>query len=295
MVIKDSLSRKIFVFCNTIFLIFLALTCVYPILYVLFASLSSPTALMAHEGLLLKPLKFTTEAYKMVAKNPYILSGYAVTIFTAGVGTICTVLATTVGAYFFSRRNVMHQKMFMLIIVITMYIGGGLIPTYLLYKGLGLENNLLVLIIPGLVGTGNLIILRTAFYSVPDSLEEAAMIDGAGHVTTLFKVLFPLILPTIAVIAMYCIVGHWNAWFNASIYIRDRSMFPLQLILREILLQNDTSSMEDSLFMDLGERAMISMTIQYAVIIVATAPILCIYPFVQKYFVKGTMVGAVKE
>jgi len=295
MVIKDSLSRKIFVAFNTIFLIFIAIISVYPLLYVLFASFSSPTALMAHEGLLLKPLNFNTMAYKMVAKNPYIASGYAVTIFTAGVGTIATTLFTTIGAYFFSRKNVMHQKLLMIIIVITMYIGGGLIPMYLLYKSIGLENNLLVLILPGLVNTSHLIILRTAFYSVPDSLEEAAMIDGAGHLVTLFKVLFPLILPTMAVIAMYNIVGHWNSWFNASIFIRDREKFPLQLILREILMQNDTSSMENTLLMDVGDRSMISMTIQYAVIIVATAPILCVYPFVQKYFVKGTMVGAVKE
>lgn len=280
---------------NTIFLIFIALISVYPLLYVLFASFSSPTALMGHEGLLLKPLKFNIEAYKMVAKNPYIGSGYAVTIYTAFVGSFCTVIFTTVGAYFFSRKNVMHQKMLMIIIVITMYIGGGLIPQYILFRSMGLENNLLVLILPGLVSTSHLIILRTAFYSVPDSLEEAAMIDGAGHFVTLFKVLFPLILPTMAVIAMYNIVGHWNSWFSASIYLRDRSLFPLQLILREILLQNDTSSMENTLMMDVGDRSMISMTIQYAVIIVATAPILCVYPFVQKYFVKGTMVGAVKE
>ncbi len=297
MKIKDSFSRKLFIFINTLIMIGLIIITLYPMLYVLFASFSSPSALMAHEGVLLYPLKFTTIAYSAVAKNPYILSGYAVTVWVVVTSVVIQLVLTLFGAYFFTRKNVMHKKMLMLIIMFTVYVGGGLIPTYIMYKGMGLENSLWVLILPGMVNTTHLIIMRTAIYGVPDSLEEAATIDGAGHFTILFKVITPLVVPTLAVIAMYSIVGHWNAWFNASIYIRDRAKFPLQLILREILIQNDTSSMDNSVIsgVDMGEKAMLNTTIQYATIMVATLPVLCIYPFLQKYFVKGTTIGAVKE
>lgn len=297
MKIKDSFSRKLFIFVNTLIMIGLIIITLYPMLYVLFASFSSPSALMAHEGLLLYPLKFTTIAYSAVAENPFIFSGYAITIWVVVVSVAIQLVLTLFGAYFFTRKNVMHKKMLMLIIMFTVYVGGGLIPTYLMYKGMGLENSLWVLVLPGMVNTTHLIILRTAIYGVPDSLEEAATIDGAGHYTILFKIITPLVVPTLAVIAMYSIVGHWNAWFNASIFIRDRAKFPLQLILREILIQNDTSSMDNALTsgVDMGEKAMLNTTIQYATIMVATLPVLCIYPFLQKYFVKGTTIGAVKE
>ena len=175
----------------------------------------------------------------------------------------------------------------------TMYFSGGLIPTYLWIKKLGLIDNLLVLIIPGAITTTNMIILRTAFYNVPESLEESARIDGAGHFTLLTKIIVPLIMPTLAVIALYYSVGHWNSWFNASIYIKKKTLYPLQLVLREILISNDTSAMMDDVA--LSEQAYISETIKYAVIVVSTVPILCLYPFLQRYFVQGIMVGAVKE
>lgn len=291
---NDSLSRKLFLLFNNIIMIGIVLVMVYPLLYVIFASFSSPTAFMAHTGLLWRPLNFTLAAYQAVLKNKFLYSGYGVTILVAVSNTVMQLFLTLLGAYFFTRKNVMHQKFLMLLIVITMYFGGGLVPTYLLYKSIGLENSLWGLILPGVVSPTNLIIMRTAFYGVPDSLVESATIDGAGHLKILFKVIAPLVLSTVAVIAMYAIVGCWNSWFMASILIRDKSKYPLQLILREILIQNDTSSMENTLS-NYGERAMISMTIQYAVIVVSTAPVLCAYPFVQKYFVTGTMMGAVKE
>ncbi|MEG2584536.1 MAG: carbohydrate ABC transporter permease, partial [Oscillospiraceae bacterium] len=202
-------------------------------------------------------------------------------------------VTTTIAAYFFSRRGVMHQKLLMKIVMFTMFFSGGLVPTYLWLKQIGLFDNLLVLILPGAISTTNMIIMRTAFYNVPASLEESARLDGAGHLTILIRVIVPLVMPTIAVIALYYSVGHWNSWFNASIYITKRSLYPLQLVLREILITNETASMLTDA--TVAEQASISETIKYAVIMVSTIPILCLYPFLQRFFVNGVMIGAVKE
>ena len=271
---KETLGRKIFIVINGILLFFLTAVTLYPLLYVVFASFSNANALMAHDGALLYPLK-PTIAFVVIS------------------GTTLNIVMTTAAAYFFSRKNVMHQKLLLRIVMFTMYFSGGLIPTYLWIKKLGLIDNLLVLIIPGAITTTNMIILRTAFYNVPESLEESARIDGAGHFTLLTKIIVPLIMPTLAVIALYYSVGHWNSWFNASIYIKKKTLYPLQLVLREILISNDTSAMMDDVA--LSEQAYISETIKYAVIVVSTVPILCLYPFLQRYFVQGIMVGAVKE
>ena len=208
-------------------------------------------------------------------------------------GVALNLVMTTLAAFFFSRKGVMHGKALMLIIMFTMFFSGGIIPTYLMLKNMGFIDNLLVLVIPGAINTTNMIIMRTAFYSVPDSLEESARMDGAGHLTVLVKIMIPLILPTFAVVGLYYAVGHWNSWFNASLYIKDRNLYPLQLVLREILILGETSTMDiDS---TMADKAMLSETLKYAVIVVSTVPILCVYPFIQKYFVKGVMVGAVKE
>ncbi len=290
---KETLGRKIFIVINGILLFFLTAVTLYPLLYVVFASFSNANALMAHDGALLYPLKPTIAAYKATFRNSSILTGYRNTAFVVISGTTLNIVMTTAAAYFFSRKNVMHQKLLLRIVMFTMYFSGGLIPTYLWIKKLGLIDNLLVLIIPGAITTTNMIILRTAFYNVPESLEESARIDGAGHFTLLTKIIVPLIMPTLAVIALYYSVGHWNSWFNASIYIKKKTLYPLQLVLREILISNDTSAMMDDVA--LSEQAYISETIKYAVIVVSTVPILCLYPFLQRYFVQGIMVGAVKE
>ena len=180
----------------------------------------------------------------------------------------------------------------MIMMTITMYFSGGIIPSYILNNNwLHLGNNRLVLILPGLVATYNMVILRTGLQAVPDSLEESARIDGANEFQILFRVVLPCVLPALAVIILYYAVGYWNSWFNAAIYLRDRTKYPLQLILREILIQNSTNDMTAG---EAGDLAAIAESIKYATIMVATVPILCIYPFVQKYFVKGTMIGAVK-
>lgn len=293
MSIKESKSRYLFLWINSALLAIAVICTLYPVLYVVFASFSEPTKLMAAQGLLLKSQGFSFEAYKSVFSNDMILNGYINTIIIVVCGVSLNMLFTIIAAYFYSRKNVMHKKFFTMIMVITMYFSGGLIPIYLLVKSLGLMDNLLALILPGAVSTYNVIIMRTAFYAIPQSLEESAKIDGAGHFRILRSVVVPLALPTIAVITLYYTVAHWNSWFNASIYIRSRELFPLQLVLREVLISGDTTRMDTNASM--GDQAMIDETIQYAVMVVATVPILMVYPFLQKYFVKGVMIGAVKE
>jgi len=289
---KTTFSRKCFVCFNTVFLTLLSLLCLYPMLYVLFASFSDSRELMAHSGLLLAPLKFNTNAYISVFKNPSILSGYRNTLFILVLGTIYSVTLTSLGAYVLSRRNFLLRNFFMMAITFTMFFNGGLIPFYMVVKKVGLYNSLLSLIIPLGISTYNLIIMRTSFAAVPVELEEAARIDGASHWTILFKIYIPVSKAIIAVMILYYGVGLWNGWFYSMIFIADRNKFPLQLILREILIQNDTSSVMGGVGMEDGFS--VAESVKYAIIVVATVPILCIYPFIQKYFVKGVMIGAVK-
>jgi putative aldouronate transport system permease protein len=292
MQIKESNGQKAFNIINVIVMLFLVILTLYPMLYVLFASLSKPNEYMAHQGILLRPLGFTLGSYKAVLKNPMIAIGYRNTIFVVVVGIGLNIFMTALGAYVLSRKGLMLKGFLMFFIVFTMFFSGGLIPFYFTVKELGLDNKLWALIIPGAISTYNLIIMRTAFNAVPDSLEESAKLDGASHYTILFKIMIPLTLPTIAVMVLYYGVAHWNAWFNAMIFIRNRDLYPLQLILREILIANDTNSMIQNA--NAGDQEMLSETIKFAVIIVSTLPILALYPFLQKYFVKGVMIGAVK-
>lgn len=290
---RISTSERVFGGFNTLLMVILCVITIYPFLYVLFASLSDPASVAKHRGLLLIPLGFTLDAYKAVLDNPMISTGYRNTIFYVVAGTALNLFMTALGAYALSRRNVYFKDIFMFAIVFTMVFHGGLIPTYLVVGNLGLLNTPWALIIPGAISTFNLIIMRTAFQQVPISLEESARMDGANDFTILFRVIIPLSMPVIAVMILWYTVGHWNSYFSALIYLRDRELYPLQLILREILVNNNTDSMMTGAStldkIDVGE------TIKYATIIVSTLPILILYPFLQKYFVKGVMIGAIKE
>jgi putative aldouronate transport system permease protein len=274
-------------------MIFMILITLYPFLFVVFASFSEPYKFLAHYGVLLKPAGFSLQSYEAVVHNPNIISGYANTIFVVFVGTICDLLMTSLGAYVLSRKNLFWKGPLMFLCVFTMYIGGGLIPNYLLMQDLNLINSRWVLIVPGLISTYNMIVMRTAFLNIPASLEESARIDGAGDFTILFRIIIPLSIPAMAVIALFYGVGHWNSWFNAMIYLPDKTKHPLQLVLRDILINAQTSEMTtDDAFAD---RYAVSQTVKYATIVVATVPILLLYPYLQKYFVKGVMVGALKS
>lgn len=287
---KRSLGETVFIVINYLFLTLLAVITLYPFLYVVFASLSAPVDLMQHEGFLLWPAGFSLNAYKKVFQNPSVYVGYANTIFYVVAGTLLNVIATSMAAYVLSRKNLMLRRFFTLMFIFTMYFNGGLIPNYLLMQKLGLVNSRFALLIPGIISTYNLLIMITGFESVPAALEESARIDGASHWTVLFRIVLPLAKPIIMVIMMYYAVGHWNSWFNAMIYLRDSSKMPLQLFLRDILTRNQLGAM--NIGADIED---VGTTIKYATIIVSTVPILCIYPFIQKHFVKGVMIGAVKE
>ncbi len=277
---------------NYFFLGLVSLICLYPIIYVVMASFSNPSALMRFDGFLLWPLDFTTGSYIQVFKNSAIMGSFKNTFTVLGIGLAINMLLTVMGAYFFARKDIMLQKPMFFLIVLTMFINGGLIPTYLTVNSLGIDDTLWALILPVAVTTYNLIILKTGFLAVPEELYEAAKIDGAHDFTILFKIVLPLSKATLAVIFLYYAVQHWNAWFQASIYLRDKSLYPLQLVLRNILLANDTNSMMSGA--EVGDQQGFSETIKYAVICVSTLPILCIYPFLQKYFASGVMIGAVK-
>lgn len=291
--IRMTVGERVFSVFNYLLLALIAALCLYPMLYVLFASLSNSNRLMQHSGLLLSPRGFSTAAYEMVFDNPMIASGYLNTLFVLAVSLLLQITFTSLGAYFLSRRGVMFQKPIMLFITFTMFFSGGMIPTYLNMKDLHLTQSLWGLILPFMVNVYNLIILKTAFSSIPESLIEAARIDGASHFRVLFSVVLPLSKAILAVMVLYYGVGVWNGWFWASAILRDREMYPLQLVLREILLQNSAASMTGG--SSASDVESVAATVKYATVIVATVPILCIYPFLQKYFASGVLVGAVKE
>ena len=294
MKIKTSIYQKIFDVINNIFMLFMIVIMLYPIWHVVVGSFSDNSLLIGHTGVLLHPLGFSTNAYKLMLKNPMILKGFANTLFIVVCGVALNITFTSLGAYVLSRKDLLFRRLFMMLITFTMFFSGGLIPTYLLVsKTLGLNDTYAAIILPTLINTYNLIIMRTSFESIPASLEESASLDGANDWLILYKIIIPLSMPVIAVMILYYAVGHWNAWFNANIYLKTREKFPLQLILREILISNDTTAMTGG-GGDASDQMSMGETVKYAVVVTATVPILIVYPFLQKYFVKGVMIGAVK-
>lgn len=286
---KTSASRKLFQVLNFLFMLSVIVTCLYPILHVVFASFSSAGKLMNADGLLLHPMGFSTAAYKAIFSNNVIVNGYKNTLFILFVGTSINLIMTIAAAYVLSSKDVFWKPFIMMMIIITMYFQGGLIPTYLNIKNLGLYDTIWSVILPVSISSYNLIIMRTYFMNIPDSLLESAELDGAGDLTKIRHIIIPLSGSIIAVMILYYGVGHWNSWFQASMYISDKSKQPLQVILREILILNETSAMSG------GDNGLnLSETIKYATIVVVMMPILIIYPLLQKYFISGVMVGAVK-
>ncbi|MDF2485384.1 MAG: binding-protein-dependent transport system inner rane component [Herbinix sp.] len=291
--IKTSMSYKVFQGFNTIFLILLMIVTVYPMVHVVMASFSEGIALTSHKGLLLWPAgNPTLDAFKAVFTNPNILKGYRNTMFVLIVGISLQIFMTSLGAYVLSRKKFALKNPIMFFITFTMFFQGGIIPFYLLIKDLNLINNLFSLILPFVVSAYNLIIMRTSFAAIPDSLEESAKLDGASHFAIYARIVMPLSKAVIAVMLLYYGVGIWNGWFWASVFLRNRSLFPLQLVLREILISNDVSSMTQGT--SGADVAVIAESIKFATIVVATVPILSIYPFLQRYFAKGVMIGAIK-
>lgn len=218
---------------------------------------------------------------------PQILSGYRNTLFILVFGILTNMVMTTLGAYFLSIKGPMHRNLVAFMVIFTMYFSGGMIPSYFNIRSLGLLNSLWALILPSAIAPTNMIILRTAFQGIPDSLTEAAKLDGANCIQILVKIFLPLSKATLAVLALYYAVGHWNSWFSASIYLTDSNKFPVQLVMRNLLNLSATS-------IDDADIAEFIDQIKYALIVVTTAPIMFVYPFLQKYFTKGVMIGALK-
>lgn len=270
-------------------LLLFALICIYPLLYVLMASLSDPTQLMQQKGILWHPLGFDMKGYRLLFHNVPIFTGYANTLFILVVGTALNLATSLLTAYVLSRKQLYVHKALNKMVVFTMYFSGGMIPTFLVVKSLGLLDSRWSLILPTLLNTYNVIILKTAIEGLPSSLIEAARIDGAGEVTLLTKIIMPLVRPTMMVLLMYYAVDHWNAWFNAMIYIQSRDKYPLQLLIREILIGTNSVAA-----MDVEVDKYQTLT-RYCTAVVGALPILILFPFLQKYFVSGVMMGAVKE
>lgn len=286
-------AEMVFQVVNVGLLGMLALLALYPFVYTFSISLST-AAEAGRQGLHLYPREVSLTAYEMVFSNPEILTGYVNTLFRTVVGTGLTLLMTCMCAYPLSKKCLPHRKFFILAILFTMLFSGGIVPTYLLINGLGLTNNRLVYILPMMLTAFNVIIVKNFFQSIPESLAESAYMDGAGDFRTLFQIYIPLSKPVLATVGLWTAVMHWNMWFDALIYITDDKRQVMQMFLRRIVIENSTEMIEKGLINpDIAQFT--PETIKAATVIITILPMLLVYPFVQKYFVKGIMLGGVKE
>lgn len=290
--IRRKPSEWVFDIFNYVLMVIVIVITLYPILYVVFASVSEPDQLLSYSGIIVRPLGFQLRGYEKVFQNPIIGISYSNTIYYLMIGTTINIIMTSLAAFCLSRKNFYLRNFFTFFIIFTMFFSGGLIPTYLQVRSYGLYDSIWALVLPTAMSAMNMIIMRTAFQQIPESMEESAKLDGASDLTILIRIVIPLSMSTIAVMILFYAVGHWNSWFPAMIYLKSRTKFPLQLVLREILVENVTDPM--SIGESSSERLALSESIKYATIVVATLPILAIYPFLQRYFVKGIMIGAIK-
>lgn len=272
-------------------LLFISLLCVamlYPFVHELAVSFSTPTEAI-RQGIHIIPLEFSADAYKQVFASADMWSGLGNSVFRTVVGTVLMLIMMTMGAYPLSKKYLPHRNFYTMFIVFTMFFSGGLIPTYLLMKSLHLVDSRWALVIPGLINTFSMMIMRNFFMGVPDELEESAKIDGANDIRILFTIVVPLSMPIMATVGLWSAVYHWNAWFDALIYIQDSTKQVLQIYLRKLVVSN-----EDTALQLLMNPTVTQESIKAAVIMFVTLPILIVYPFLQKYFVKGALIGSLK-
>lgn len=294
--VRQSRSDQIFLACNALFLLLILVVVIYPVWYAFIASFSDPLAVSRGE-LTLLPIGFDLSAYKKVFRYQRVMTGYRNTIVYTLTGTLVNTLMVIITAYPLSRKDLYGRKLLTKLFVFTMYFSGGLIPTYLLVRNIGLYNSMWALILPSCISMYNVIIMRSYFTnSLPYEIQEAAMIDGCANIEMLVKIVLPLSMPVIAVILLYHAVGYWNTYFSALIYLSDADKYPLQMVLRDILISSQISE-----FMDSSEssesviqQALLANSLKYALIVVSSVPVIVIYPLLQKYFEKGIMLGAVK-
>lgn len=271
------------------------LICAYPLVYVLSASISNPELIVSGK-IILFPREIHLRAYEAVFKSEDILLGYRNSIFYAVVGTFINIVMTTLGAFILSRPDLRGRTTITFLISFTMFFSGGMIPTYITIKNLQMINTVWAMLLPGAISATNLLIMRNYFlHSVPKEIIEAAYVDGCSNTGTLCRIVLPVSGSIIAVMVIFYFVGHWNAYFSAMIYLNDKALYPLQVFLREILIQNQLGDMSGgSESVNQAEMTLLYEALKYAVITVATLPIMCVYPFLQRYFVKGVMIGSIK-
>lgn len=282
-------GERIFDVLNYGIMALVLIVTLYPFWYILICSVSSIQHVMKSNFMLL-PDGIHLDAYRQVFRNNLVPTAYGNTLFITVMGTIISMVLSILGAFVLSRSNLPGRKYMTMFVVFTMLFNGGLIPLYLTVRGLGLLNNIWSLILPTCVSTYNMIILRNGFSQIPESLYESASLDGARMTTYLVRILLPITMPTIATITLFYAVSYWNAYFYAIVFIQDKTVWPIQAVLREVIMANMLSNMlyDESLFNIPSE------TLKNAMIVVAVLPILCVYPFVQRFFVKGIIVGSVK-
>lgn len=288
-------GEKIFEVFNILFMLLLCAVTLYPVWHVLMASVSDPNILYTDRGFYFLPKgEISFRGYQLVLDNPNISSGFLNTLMYLALGTVMCMIVTIMGAYVLSRKGVYWNKWIMKGIIITMYFQGGLIPFYIQMKNFHLLDNPLAILLPLMVNTWNMIVLRTAFAGVPESLIESAKLDAASDWRILWQIVVPVSKATVAVITLFYAVRFWNEWFYPSLFLSSKSKWPLQLVLREILLKNNTNSMTQLSAVGQTGAERYRILVKYCTIIVATVPIFVVYPMVQKYFVAGVMVGSVK-
>ncbi|MGG4395306.1 carbohydrate ABC transporter permease [Paenibacillus thiaminolyticus] len=297
--IRDNIGDRIFIAFIYVFLALLAFSTFYPFWNSLVISFNEGLD-TAKGGITFWPREFTLENYRIVFEDSRLMNGFVIAALRTVIGTLSAILATSIFAYGMSKRELMGRKYYMIMCIITMYFGGGLIPTYMLIRSLGLFNSFWVFIIPALISVWNMIIFRTFFQGLPAGLEESAKIDGCGNWGTFFRIVLPLSGPVMATLSLFTAVAHWNEWFVASIYITNEDLLPIQTVLRQILFSNIASEQMANVDMSAiahmnAAKKITSKALTMATIMVATVPIVCVYPFLQKYFVKGVLIGSLKE
>ena len=286
-------GEKIFSIFNYCFMILIGVIMLFPVWHVIMYSISDANKTMG-VGLFLKPSGFSLQAYKIVLRDSTIIRAYANTILVTIVATVINIIMSFLIAYPLSRNDFSGKKPITFLLFFTMLFSGGLIPTYLVMRSLGLLNSLWALIIPGMISPYNVFVLRNFIKTIPISLAESARIDGANEFVILIKIIIPLSKPVIAVLLLMYGIGHWNSWFNCIIYITDRSKFTLQPILRELLfVMNSVEFFKNDVDLNVGQSQMPEV-VKMATVVVATLPTMLVYPFLQKYFIKGAMIGAIK-
>lgn len=290
------MEDRVMYFIVSILLVLLILVIAYPIIYVLSSSFSSGTAVSSGR-VILWPVDFSVDGYKIVFQYSSVWRGFANSLFYTTLGTAINLFMTTLAAYPLSRRNFQGRRIYMSLFIVTLFFKGGIIPTYILVKNLGMNNTFWAILIPTCISTYNMIIMRTFFQSsIPGELQEAAMLDGCSDIRYLVQIVLPLSKAVMSVLLLYYAVGHWNSYYNALIYLRKSELFPLQLVLRQILIvaQNSTDMSQVSSSSAQGLMQKAADTMRYALIVMTTVPIMIVYPVIQKYFEKGVMIGSVK-